>query len=245
MIRRLAIGLGLMAWCAGPAPAEQLDADVSHRLVSIDSRFTGTEIVVFGARDGRGDVVVEIRGPAADVVVRRKARVMGLWINREHLTFRRAPSYYGVASSRPLDELQADDLLQVNKIGTPNLSLTAMESVTPTDYKAFRSALIRNKQRIDLYPAETGVVAFVGDYLFRTSFAFPANVPTGVYQADIYLIEDGRLLDTSTTQIDVRKTGFEDAVYSFAIRHQWGYGLLAVIGALMAGWLAGVIFRRS
>ena len=61
---------GLLA--AAPArPAEDLVADLSEHLIAITTGFTGTEVVMFGATEGSGDVVIIVRGPLSDATVRR------------------------------------------------------------------------------------------------------------------------------------------------------------------------------
>ena len=77
-------------------PRETVEADVSTRSVAITSGFTGTEIIIFGtvensrqpsAESGIYDVVVVVEGTPVPVVVRRKARAGGLWMNSKSIRF--------------------------------------------------------------------------------------------------------------------------------------------------------------
>ncbi|MBR7552515.1 TIGR02186 family protein, partial [Mycobacterium tuberculosis] len=70
--------------------AETLIAAASPAVVRIEQNFTGAEITVFGTieRDrvavSRADpyhIAVVVIGPPERVVVRRKSRIVGLWIN--------------------------------------------------------------------------------------------------------------------------------------------------------------------
>ncbi len=45
--------------------------------------------------------------------------------------------------------------------------------------------------------------------------------------------------------LEVRKVGFEARVYDFAHRYSAIYGLLAIVLAVVAGWLGSVFFRRA
>ncbi len=69
---------------------EQVQSDISTREISIQSNFTGIEIVLFGSVDfsrapspdeGPYDVIMTIRGPNRPIVVRKKERIAGLWMN--------------------------------------------------------------------------------------------------------------------------------------------------------------------
>src|SRR3546814_9085603 len=64
---------------------------------------------------------------------------------------------------------------------------------------AFREALIRNKQAADLYASEVWPVTFIGDRLFRTTIPFPANVPTGRYNVEVYNVSDDRIQEERTS----------------------------------------------
>ncbi|HEX3065649.1 MAG TPA: TIGR02186 family protein, partial [Dongiaceae bacterium] len=78
---------------ATPAKAaEPLVADLSNHLIAITTGFTGAQVLLFGATDGPGDVVVVVRGPTGRAVVRRKDRVFGIWINSAGRDFAEVPN---------------------------------------------------------------------------------------------------------------------------------------------------------
>ena len=157
-------------------------ADLSNHLIAITTGFVGTEVVLFGATDGPGDVAVVIQGPPTEVMVRRKSRVAGIWINTARMEFQQVPSFYSVATNRPLEQIIGDAVLARHEIGLDHLRLPPESGrASPDRVREFREALIRNKQEEGLYGKTHGQVAFLGERLFRTNVYFPANVPTGAY----------------------------------------------------------------
>jgi uncharacterized protein (TIGR02186 family) len=226
----------------GAARAQALVADLTNHLIAITTGFTGTEVVLFGAIEGDGDVVVVVRGPETAVEVRRKERTAGIWLNRSDMTFADVPSFYTVASTRPLEQLARPEVLVRNRIGLDHLGL---EAIDPSpEFEEFRKALIRNKQREGLWPVQTGTVTFVGSRLFRTTVSFPANVPTGSYQVSVFLIRNGQVQGAQTTPLLVSQLGLSADIVDFAYRRAAIYGVIAVIVAALAGWLGSVAFRR-
>ena len=120
-------------------PVETVEADVSTRSVEVTTGFTGHEILVFGAVDNsqqpesRGqdqsggayyDVVVVVEGTPYPVVVRRKSNVAGVWINTSSVLFASVPSYYAIASTRPIDEIAGPAVLERNSIGFAHIKMT-------------------------------------------------------------------------------------------------------------------------
>jgi uncharacterized protein (TIGR02186 family) len=81
--------------------------------------------------------------------------------------------------------------------------------------------------------------------LFRTTITFPANVPTGTYLVEILLVRDKDVVGGQTTPLIVSKVGVDAAVFDFARNRSLAYGAIAVIMAVMAGWLASLPFRHS
>lgn len=244
-----ALGLGALALLgfalAGPLRAAPLVADLSKHLVAITTGFAGTDVLLFGAVDGPGDVVVIIWGPPEELVIHRKSRIAGIWINTAQLTFDRVPSFYSVASSRPLDEIASEHVLARLEMGVERLDLPLPHAKASANVaRNWRDALIRNKQRLGHYAREVGQVIFLGENLFRTLVEFPANVPTGTYQIEVYLLRDGRVVSAQTTPLIVGKIGLEADVYDFAHNYSALYGLIAILVALVAGWLAHIAFRR-
>jgi uncharacterized protein (TIGR02186 family) len=237
----------IFAWAVLVAPARAADplvADLSSREIAITTGFTGSELLLFGAVDGDGDIVVVVRGPPHQEVVRRKERIAGIWVNAESVSFREVPSFYHVAGTRPLVEIAPLRALTGLELGVNRLKFQRVGATQAND-DLFRKALLRNKQRVALYSKELGNVKMMGRRLFRTTVTFPTIVPTGTYSVDVLLFRGGRVIDTETTPLRVRKAGLEADIFNFAHEQSALYGVIAILIALMAGWLAGAMFRKS
>ena len=228
-----------------PARAQPLVADLSEHLIAITAGFSGTDVLLFGATEGEGDVIVVLRGPENPVIVRRKARVAGIWINTERVTFSGAPAFYRVASSRPVEEITTPALRARHQIGVDQLRLVPERNLSREMLADFRAGLLRNKERESLYTTEIGKVSFLGPRLFRTRIYLPANVPPGSYTVEVLLVRNRQVIAAQTTPMFVSKIGIGAEVFDFAHRYAAVYGLLAVLMAGLAGWAAGTVFRRA
>lgn len=244
MLRSLAPLIVLAAATPGLAKAD-LVADLSEHLVAITTGFTGTNVLLFGTTGGMGDVVVVVRGPENSEVVRRKARKAGIWVNDAEMVFEGTPSYYAVAASRPLSEFLPERVAEREQIGIRNLRIRAPEDADPKEVEDFQAALIRNKQKVNLYSVEPGQISFLGNRLFRTDMYFPANAPVGTYIVRVFLLRGGEVVGAEITPLVVSKIGFEAGVFDFAHRHSLAYGVLAILIAVVAGWIASVAFHKG
>jgi uncharacterized protein (TIGR02186 family) len=243
--RRLAALLALFPVWAAPARGDNLVADLTSHLVAITTGFTGASVVLFGATEGQGDVVVVVRGPERDLTVLRKSRVLGIWVNTREITFENVPSFYALAASRPIEEIVSPAAAALHRIGLANLKLEAAAPAPGPVRDEFAAALVRNQQRAALFATSVGKVHFLGERLFRTTIEFPSNVPTGTYLVEVLLARNRDIVSGQTTPLVVSKVGVDAAVFELSGRFPGLYGLIAVLTAMVAGWLASLMFRRS
>ena len=98
---------------AAAAAQELVVTGVSTDNISLNANFDGSELFVFGAvrRDappptdmGPLDIIITVKGPPRTIKVRRKDRRFGIWANNATLTVRAAPSFYAIASTRPVTD---------------------------------------------------------------------------------------------------------------------------------------------
>jgi uncharacterized protein (TIGR02186 family) len=228
-----------------PGRAGELTAALSNHLVGITTGFTGSEVLVFGAVSGEGDIIIVARGPENSEVVRRKARKAGIWVNDTEMIFENVPGFYAVASSRPLADILSDAAGEEFEIGVNNVILEPKDSSNAAKVDGFRDALVRNKQRIDLYSEGWAPVRFLGTLLFRSDLDIPSNAPVGSYTIAVHLVRDGVITDSSISPLSINRIGFEARVFDFAHRNSFAYGVLAILIAAMAGWLANWVFRKG
>ncbi|MBL4748638.1 MAG: TIGR02186 family protein [Magnetovibrio sp.] len=247
MLRLILIIISVIFYTSTTAYADDLDVDLSRPDVRLDVSFKGSELLLFGAKDVYGDVIVVVRGPTIDTSVRLKQQIMGIWVKTDEVIFKDAPSYYAVATTQPIEDLLPAETLKTERIGTDNLELETLakpDKVTPQALQDFTDGLIRNMDVQSLYTSDPGKVKLVGKQLFRTDLWFPSNVSVGDYTVDTYLVLDRQIQSKKTTHLQVHKVGFEARVYNFAHEHALIYGFLAVIIAVFSGWAANAIFMK-
>jgi uncharacterized protein (TIGR02186 family) len=243
----------LAAEAAPAVPREEVQSDLSTREISIQSNFTGIEILIYGSVDfsqttgqdqGVYDVIIVIRAPSQPLVARHKERVAGIWVNTPGKVFPSVPGFYAALSTRPIRAITSDETLKMLGIGLANVDF-GRDSKDDADEETYRSAVIRLKEKQRLFQEHDDGVAFIGRSLFRATVSLPVNVPIGRYTADVYLFRDGGLVSKNQSTLEVNKAGFEQMVYLLAFTHPFIYGVLAVLMAVLAGLAGWAVFRRD
>jgi len=241
-----------------PGARESVQADVSARNVAVTSSFNGTEIVIFGAVDnsqqpsaesGYYDVLIVVEGVPTRTVARRKNNVAGLWLNTAAATFDLVPSYYAIASTRPIDEITTEEFRATHGIGFQQLRFAPAfgeaQGLSTEDLAEFRRAIIRLKRKQGLYVQDPFSVAFIGRSLFRATIELPANVTVGPFETRVYLFREEKLLSQYAVRLNLEREGVERHLHAFAFGYPTLYGLMTVMIAVAAGLTASTVFRKS
>jgi len=226
--------------------------DISARKVEIRYSFTGAQLLLFGAivfPGGRppnhpSDIVVVLRGPVQPILVREKQRILHIWMNADSNRFRSAPSFYSVASSRPISDLVDERTAAIYEMGLHNLQLSPGGGALPEKERRFEAGLLDLRRRHGLYAENPRGVEISGGVLYRATIAIPSQVPVGTYTAETFLIDRGKVIAAATRDIQIDKSGFERFVALAARRHEGLYGIAAVLMSLGMGWAAAAFFRR-
>jgi uncharacterized protein (TIGR02186 family) len=245
--------LGILAPLIVAADKPVLVPDISARQVQIRYSFTGAQLLLFGAvvypggrpPDRQVDIAVVLRGPYQPILLREKQKLGGLiWVNADSDRFRSAPSFYAVASSRPIGDLIDERTAAIYELGLHNLQLSPGGGALPEKERRFEAGLLDLRSRRGLYGEDPHGVEINGGVLYRAIITIPSQVPVGTYTAETFLIDRHKVIAAATRDIQINKSGFERTVALAARRHRLAYGLTCVLLSLGLGWAAGAAFRR-
>lgn len=231
------------------AAAEEVVLGLSQDQVAITATFNGSEILIFGAVKREAplpegaplEVLVTVSGPQEPVVVRRKGREAGIWINKDAVLVDHAPSFYTVATSAPLMQVLSDTEDLRHKISVRRAIRLVGSGVADGD--AFTEAVVRIRESRGLYSLRENAVAVDQQTLFRTALSMPADLTEGLYATRIFLTRGGEVITSYETTIAVNKVGMERFLFALSREQPMAYGILALVIAVISGWGASAVFQ--
>ncbi|MEO0871162.1 MAG: TIGR02186 family protein [Pseudomonadota bacterium] len=225
--------------------------EVSPSLIEVRQGFTGASLLLYGAVIAPGaereeyDIVVVLKGPSEAIRLREKERIAGIWMNAGSSDFRSAPSFFAVASSRPIDELVDERTAAIFELGTRFIQLSPVGEIELTEQARYAQGLVEMRQREGLYSEDPDGVRISESVLYQARINLPSNVQTGPYTAETFAIADGRVVASATAKIEVVKVGLEGRVVLESNRNGFFYGLFAIVLSVSMGLLAGRFFARG
>ena len=109
-----------------------------------------------------------IRGPALDMTVRRKERILGIWVNREQVAFTRTarillPRQHASARRHRVGARRKS----VFAWARPISQYATSAGIDRVEADAFRAAAIRDRKRERLYWESPTGIEFLSRTLFR------------------------------------------------------------------------------
>lgn len=242
LLLTLLIGFSLISENVGARP---IISGISTNEVDIDTNFIGTEILLFGAKGDAGDIIIVVRGPRKNYIINKKAETFGIWHNEKRVKFRNAYSYYALFSSENI--LKDDHLMKGLEIGRENIKFNIKSKIKPHHVQAFQDEFINELEERGLYSDNinnSNKIEFLDETLFKVTLKFPKNIASGVYTAEIYLIDEDNLLAFQSIPIYVNQIGLSAKIHNMAHENSVLYGLMAVFMAISSGLIANFIFNK-
>ncbi len=223
--------------------ARPIISGISTNKINIDSKFTGQEILLFGAKGDIGDIIVIVRGPKKNYIINKKSEFFGVWHNQKRVEFDDVYSYYSFFSTIG-SELKNEKLIKSLQIGQDNIDLTTKKKQKEADKINFSMKFIDKMSENNLYMKNSDEIKFLDESLFKVMLGFPKNISRGEYLVEIYLVDDGNLKAFQAIPIYVNQVGFSAKVNDMAHDNSFLYAVIAISLAVVAGFIANVIFNK-
>lgn len=239
-----------LAIAAPAVQAEEIVSGLSQSRIAITANFDGSEILLYGAvkRDapapqGPLDVIITVQGPDTPLIIRRKERMAGVWLNGNQVRVDSAPSFYAIATTGPLADILSETEDLRHDISLRRVIRAVGISAESDRAPEFVEALMRVRANSDAYRLDEGSVELTAGTLFRADVVLPSNLTEGEYRVRLFLTRGGRVVAVQNRVINVRKEGLERMIFTAAHQRPLAYGLVSLALAALAGWGASTAFR--
>ena len=220
--------------------------DISENNIKIETNFTGKEVIIFGILNDDQETIMTIKGPEKNAVIQKKERILGFWFNTKKITYNQIPSIFFIASSNEIE-----DILPTSTIIKEELSFNYLlenktsqrNFISDISLETWKSNFVRIKKNKNLFKEYE--IENIDNKLFQTRIFFPAKSIPGEYKVNVYQIKNNLILNNKEKIITLKKSGVGSQIYNFAHKNAAAYGLFAIIFAVLSGFLAATLFRRS
>jgi hypothetical protein len=237
---------GLLLAGSSAAQALALPLKVSPATVQIGTFFDGETVKVEGQIPAGTQAVLEIVGSKAEEHLMRKGRRGFLWMNVGGITVHDAPSLYMVMST-------AKELLTAAG-GEATWGYQSLEKsirfsgrIEAAERPMFMKQFLELKESDHIYATFPGALkmqpAAGGHSTVTGQFYLPTNTRPATYQVILSQIADGKVVNSTRTDLKVEMVSFPAMLATLAYQHGATYGVVAVIIAIVVGFAMGFLFK--
>jgi len=238
------VGLGLTL--DGARAATNLKVAMHPEQIRMGAGYDGAQVLLTGKLPAEAAALIRVVGPAEHSRLKEKGRALGiLWMNMGSVEIADVPNVFLLY----LPE-KGGDILGAG--GVPQAGLQGLHKqvkivADDADTDALFDEFVKLKEKSGLYgtfadaiqygPAEGGLKPF------KATLALPAALPQGRYTVQVLAVANGAVAASEDLALEAHEVGVPSWISTFAFDHGTLYGIFAVVVAIIAGLLTGIIFR--
>lgn len=242
------------AWAATPETSQKVLTAASKNKVEIGLFYKGDRIHFFGVNPVPGSDLI-IRLTAAkdeELKLSVKGRVGPFWMTVKQYGVTGAPFMYKIHASRPIQDIISPETAKELELGFPALRKRMQMHLirgeeAPEDADLVFNGFLKIKKEANLYNIEEGPerLEITEGRLFSHYFRFPPAATEGKYLIESFSFSNGELVGYGKDEINITKVGLEAWLTNAAQNYPIVYGIGAVLFAIGAGLLVGMIFKKG
>lgn len=254
----LACSLGCL-WTASalaisPEAQQKVVTAASKNVIDIGLSYHGDQVFFFGVNPVPGaDMIIKLTAEKEEAVkLSVKGKVGPFWMTVKQYEVTGAPFIYKIHTGKPLKQIISEQTANELELGYEavrgkmKMDLIRGEAA-PDDEALVWKGLLKIKEQANLYNIveDPQRLEIAEGKLFKHYFRFPPAATEGKYKVESFSFKNGELVGYGKDVIEIKKVGLENWLTQTSQNKPVFFGIMAVIIAVGAGLLVGVIFGKG
>lgn len=243
------VALAGLALCPPGARAAAAPGSSNLRVLPnelhIRETFQGAPLTVSADIPKGAGAVVEIRGETHEGHLLRQGRRGGLWMSVGEVAVQGAPSVYLLLTTSDLPS-RSDEATQWGYEALRK-QMKFLGSIPGGGTRVLFDQFIKLKESEGLYgvfpKSLKPVRASDGRETVEGQIMLPGNIAPGNYNIVLSVYNSGKLLEQKSVELPIEMKGLPFFLASLAYQHAVLYGLVAVVIAIVTGFVMGYVFK--
>lgn len=222
-----------------------LEVTVRPNQILMGATYNGMRLSVSGKIPADTQAFIRLTGGRTNVRLKKKGRALGvLWMNLGTVSFHNVPKIFLIY---PSGGMQKEDW-EALALGFGSVKKQAKIIPASDDKDLLFREFVKLKQSLGLYGTVENAIRYGeenggGMRTFTGDLSVPSDLPEGTYKIEVYAVGKGGIVGSGTHDIEAREVGMPAFISSLAYNHGTLYGILAVLIAIIAGLVTGIIFK--
>jgi len=240
-----------LACITGPALAStDLTVSVNPETVQIGAGYNGGQVSLTGQVPADTDVLIRVKGKSEHYKLKQKGRAMGiLWMNLGSVEISNVPNLFLLFLPPDQDQAGQNGATdwQASDLGLKGVQKASEVVAEGEDTSALFDEFVKLKQQSGLYATTHDAIQYGPDEgglkSFKATLTLPAALPQGKFDIEVAAVKNGRIETSVARPIEAREVGLPAWIAKMAFHHGTLYGVMAVVAAVLAGLLTGIMFK--
>ncbi len=214
--------------------------------VFINSFYHGGKLRVTGKSGPGDDIIVKISSPPVESSLKYMGKAAGLfWMKVGDMEFKPVSNVYMIYSTGKIDGITSPDERLKRWIGYDALrsQVEISSSKGPVDKDRWFNEFIKFKEKNRLYAIHEGSIVEDSQGGFSLDVDWPYQAPPGEYTLEALAVKGGAVYAKATQKLVIKSAGMVNLLSDLAFKSAAIYGLIAIVIAMLAGLLVGIIFK--
>jgi len=216
--------------------------------IKVGPFFNGLKAIVTAQIPKCSGVIVKLVGKDQELKLNEKGKKAFIWLNVNQVNVKNAPSIYILTSTDKVSELCSDTVQENEMLGYNSLkSKIVFDSKLPLSGIEFEE-FIKFKEYNGCYNIDNNARVIPdsdGINILKATLDIPSFISPDEYKAVIYCFDKGYVLDKVVVKLSVEEVGLPLIIKNLAEQSPAIYGILAVIIAMIAGSIIGLVFTKK
>lgn len=216
--------------------------------IKVGPFFKGQQVLVTAELPKCSGVIVKFVGNDKEIRLNEKGKKAFIWLNVGQVTVKNAPSIYILACTDNPNNLCSDSEQHKELLGYNSLKERIVFESTSLLSGIEFDEFIKFKEHNGCYginhKAEIISDAY-GKQTLKVILDVPSFITPDEYNVVIYCFNEGNLIDKVVLNLSVEEVGLPLFIKNLATNSPALYGISAIIVAMIAGSIIGLIFTRK
>lgn len=237
-----------------PAAREKVLTAASKNRIDVTLSYHGDLVHFFGVNPvPNSDLIIRLTAEKSEELkLSVKGRFGPFWMTVKQYEVSGLPFMFKIHANKPLSQIISPATLEELELGYPALKKKMQMHLlrgeaAPEDAELVFKGVLKIKERSNLYNIveDPQRLQITEGRLFQHYFRFPPAATEGMYLVESFAFVNGELVGYGKDQIEIRKVGLANWLTYTSQNHAVAYGIMAVLIAVGAGLLVGVIFKKG
>lgn len=225
-----------------------ISAQINPEQIQVGTFFEGTVVKITAETPECDAVIIKLEGKLHEMILYMKGKKGFIWLNVSQVHVNNAPRIYILTSSKGIEKITTPDVLRAEGIGYHALrNSIKFKCDKPLDENVF-DEFIKFKEDRGMYNIHQNIKIenkVNGRQNISAVLPIPSIIPAEKYDVWLYCFKDGTVIAKTALDLTIDIAGLPRLTIDLAFGKPAIYGVCAIIIALAAGLLMGLIFGKK